>query len=64
MIPYTNVDYAGLVSDTSSSVDYYIFFVKVLITCKSKKQSVIFQLSAEAKFRIITQKNCELLKVK
>ncbi|KAL4379927.1 hypothetical protein GQ457_02G033970 [Hibiscus cannabinus] len=48
---YTDVDYAGIVVDRRSTLEYCNFLGGDLITWRSKKQNVVTRSSTEAEFR-------------
>lgn len=50
----------GACRDTRRSITCFCFFLgKLLITWKSKKQSVVSRSSSEAEYRVLTQATCE-----
>ena len=44
-----------------STSRYYVFVRRNLVSWKSKKQSVIFQSSAESEYKAIAQSVCEIM---
>jgi hypothetical protein len=56
---YTDADYAGSLIDRRSTTGYCTFLGGNLVTWRSKKQNVVAQSSAEAKFRAMAQGACE-----
>ena len=52
---YTNSDYGGSVIDKRSASGYCTFVGYNLVTCCSKKQTVVARSSVEAEFRVMTQ---------
>ena len=48
---YTNVDWAGSITNRRSTSGYYTFVWGYLVTWRSKKQSVVARSSAEAEHR-------------
>lgn len=52
---HTDANYAGSIIDGKSTSGYYLFLGGNLETWRSKKQNVIAQASAEAKFRVMAQ---------
>ena len=61
---YTDVDWARSLIDRRSTSRYCSFVGGNLVTCRSKKQNVVAQSSAEAEFRALTQGICEVLWIK
>ena len=61
---YTDADYAGSIVARRSTTGYCTFLGGILVTWKSKKQSVVARSSAEAEFRAMAQGVCELLWLK
>ncbi|CAL2245578.1 unnamed protein product [Prunus armeniaca] len=58
---YSDADWAGNVTDRKSTSGYFTFVGGNLVTWRSKKQNVVALSSAEAKFRGMTKRICELL---
>ena len=58
---YTDSDYGGSVIDRRSTLGYCTFVGGNLVTWHSKKHTVVARSSAEAKFRGMAQRVCELL---
>lgn len=58
---YTDVDWAGSITDRRSISGYCTFVWGNLVTWRSKKQSVVAKSNAEAEFRAMAQRICELL---
>lgn len=61
---YTDVDWAGRVTDRRSNSGYCTFVGGNLVTWHSKKQTVVARSSAEAKYRAIALGICEVLWIK
>ncbi|CAA7397818.1 unnamed protein product [Spirodela intermedia] len=61
---YTDVDYAGSVSDKTSTSRYCSFIDGNLVSLRSKKQKVVSRSSAEAEFRAMAQVICEAIWIK
>ena len=61
---YTDVDWAGNISDRKSMSGYFTFVGGNLVTWRSKKQNVVALSSAEAEFRGMAKGLCELLWLK
>ena len=61
---YTDADYAGSIVTKRSSTGYCTFLGENLVTWKSKKQNVVLRSSAEAEFRTMAQRICELIWLK
>ena len=61
VVGYTNVDWAGFVTDRRSTSGYFTFVGGNLVTWQSKKQNVVSQSSAEAEYRGMAHGVCELL---
>ena len=61
---YTDVDWAGNISDRKSTSGYFTFIGENLVTWRSKKQKVVALSSAEAEFRGMVKGICELLWLK
>ena len=58
---YTEADYAGSMMDRRFTSRYCIFLGGTIVTWRSKKQIVVARSSAEAKFRSMALRICELL---
>ncbi|CAL9025926.1 unnamed protein product, partial [Prunus brigantina] len=58
---YSDADWAGNVTDRKSTSGYFTFVGGNLVTWRSKKQNVVALSSAEAEFRGMTKRICELL---
>jgi hypothetical protein len=50
---FTDVDWAGSLLDRRSTTRYCTFLASNLVTWKSKKQTVVAQLSAKAEYRVM-----------
>ena len=61
---FTDVDRAGSVTDRRSTLGYCTSLLGNLITCRSKKQSVIAHSSVEAEFRAMASGVSEILWLK
>jgi len=61
---HTDADYAGSIVDRRSTTSYYMFLGGNLVIWRSKKQNVVARSSAEAEFRVMDQRVCELLWMK
>ena len=61
---YTDVDYAGSITNRRSTFGYCTFLGGNLVTWKSKKQDVVAPSSDEAEFRTMAQGISELLWLK
>jgi hypothetical protein len=58
---YTDADLAGSILDRKSTLGYFMFVGGNLVTWRSKKKKVVALSSAEAKFRGMAKRLCELL---
>ncbi|KAI5355558.1 hypothetical protein L3X38_008453 [Prunus dulcis] len=58
---FTDVDWAGDVTDRRSTSGYFTFVGGNLVTWRSKKQKVVSRSSAEAEYRGMAQGICEIL---
>ena len=56
---YSDADWAGSICDRRSTSGYCSFVWGNLVTCRSKKQSVVTRSSAEAEFQAMAQGFCE-----
>ncbi|KAK3028164.1 hypothetical protein RJ639_038688 [Escallonia herrerae] len=56
---YCDADWAGSITDRRSTSGYCTYVWGNLVTWRSKKQSMVFRSSAEAKFRAIALSICE-----
>ena len=56
---FSDVDWAGDISDKRSTSGYCSYVWRNLVTWRSKKQSVVARSSAEAEFRVLTLGICE-----
>ena len=61
---YTDVDWAGSLSNRKSTIGYCTFLGGNLITWKSKKQIVVARSSAEAEYRAMALTSFELMWIK
>ncbi|XP_034212955.1 secreted RxLR effector protein 161-like [Prunus dulcis] len=61
VVGYTDVDWAGSITDRRSTSGYFTFVGGNLVTWRSKKQKVVSRSSAEAEYRGMAQGICELL---
>ena len=61
---FTDVDWAGLVTNGRSTFEYCTFLWENLVTWRSKKQSMVAQSSVEVEFWVMTHGVCELLWLK
>ena len=61
---YTDVDWAGSVTDRRSTSGYCTYIWGNLVTWRSKKQSVVARSSAEAEYRAMAHGVCEILWLK
>ena len=61
---FTDVDWAGSITDRKSTSGYCTFVWGNLITWSSKKQDVVARSSAEAEYRAMAQGVCEILWLK
>ncbi|RVX03653.1 Retrovirus-related Pol polyprotein from transposon RE1 [Vitis vinifera] len=51
ILAYSDADWAGCPDTHHSTIGYAIFFCTNLVSCSSKKQSIVSQSSAEAEYR-------------
>lgn len=58
---YTEVDWAGSISNRRSTSGYYIYVGGNVVTWHSKKQNVVARSSAKAEFRAVAHSICELM---
>ncbi|KAK3025988.1 hypothetical protein RJ639_042145 [Escallonia herrerae] len=58
---YTDVDWAGSITDRKSPSGYCTFVWETLVTWKSRKQSVMVHSSAKAEYRGTTHGICEMI---
>ena len=58
---YTDVDWAGNITNKKSTSRYFAYVEGKLVTWKSKKQKVVALSSAEIEFRGMAIGLCELL---
>ena len=58
---FTDVDYVVFKSDTHSTSDFYTLHGSHLISCKSKKQVVVSQSSAEVEYHAMAHGTSEIL---
>ena len=56
---YTDVDWAGLVTNRKSTIGYCSYIWGNLVTWRSKKQPVVARSNAEAEFRALSHGICE-----
>lgn len=61
---YTDVDYGGSLVDRRSTTGSFVFLGGNLVSWRSKKQGVVSRSSAEAEFRAMALRVCELLWLK
>ena len=61
---YTDADWAGNITDRKSTSGYFTFVGGNLVTWRSKKQKVVALSSAEAEFKGVAKRLCELLWLK
>ena len=61
---YTNVDWAGSITDRRSTSEYCSFVGGNLVTWRSKKQNMVARSSAEAEFRAVAHGICEVMWIK
>ncbi|CAL8160383.1 unnamed protein product [Prunus armeniaca] len=61
VVGYTDVDWAGSITDRRSTSGYFTFVGGNLVTWWSKKQNVVSRSSVEAEYRGIAHGVCELL---
>ena len=52
---YTDADWACAFDDHRSTSAYCMFVGSNLVSCRSKKQSMVARISAEAEFRVVAQ---------
>ncbi|WJZ97833.1 hypothetical protein VitviT2T_016408 [Vitis vinifera] len=64
VVGYTDVDWAGNITDRKSTAGYFTFVGGNLVTWRSKKQKVVALSSAEAEFRGMVKGICELIWLK
>ena len=58
---FTDADWAGSITDRKSTSGYFTFVGGNLVTWKNKKQKVVTRSSAEAEYRGMAHRVCELL---
>ena len=59
--PYTDVDWAGSITNRRSTSGYCTFVWGNLVTWRSKKQSVVARSSAKAEYQAMAHGVCEML---
>ena len=58
---FSNADRVGSKEDGRSTLGYYVFVGGNIVLCKSKKQNVVSQSSADSEYRAMTQFVCEIM---
>ena len=58
---YTDVDWAGSITDRKSTSGYFTFVGGNLVTWRNKKKKVVARSSAEAEYRGMAHGLCEML---
>ncbi|CAL8167649.1 unnamed protein product [Prunus armeniaca] len=61
VVGYTDADWAGFITDRRFNSSYFTFGGGDLVTWWSKKQNVVSRSSAEAEYRGMAHRVCELL---
>lgn len=61
---YEDADWAGSPTDRRCTTGYWKFLGGNLVTCKSKKQTVVARSSAEAEYRAMAHTACKLIWLK
>ncbi|KAL1216951.1 Retrovirus-related Pol polyprotein from transposon RE2 [Cardamine amara subsp. amara] len=64
MVGYCDADYAGDTNDRKSTTSYCTFVGGNLVTCKTKKQKVVYCSSAESEYRAMRKLTNELVWLK
>ncbi|KAL9275761.1 Retrovirus-related Pol polyprotein from transposon RE1-like protein [Drosera capensis] len=61
IVAFTDADWTGYSTSRRSTTGYCVFFGAMLVSWKSKKQTIVSRFSTESEYQVMTNTSCELV---